>query len=444
MTDWKEQYKEKLIAAEEAVDMVKPGDTVRLPMAATPISLCAALARRRGKVKDIYVAQSNPFPAPGVGWWHEPGWDESFHLSTEYPDLLCRPGLDRKTVELRPIEYTLAKKLRDEGIREDTWSPDFFMVPMAPPNKYGYANFGHWVWYSPQYARAAKTVIAEINEWYPWCFGDTMLPVSEIDYFVETTEAPPPPTMRQPMGAEFDETVKNSAQHAVELIKDGDTIQMGVGEVSMAIGSYLFDRQDLGVHSELITREMLDLYEAGVLTGKYNNVDPGLLVGTCAATFDPTYIEMVSGNPIFSIRSVEYTNDIRVISAHDNMVSINSALSMDLTGQVCSETMGTRIYSASGGATSFMMGSMLSRGGRTCVVMQSTARKGTVSRIVPLLESGSVVTIPRSWVDFVATEYGIVNLQGKTLRQRAEAMMSIAHPDFKAELKKEAQKLFWP
>lgn len=444
MTDWREQYKEKVITVEEAVEMVKPGDTVRFPMAVTPISLGAALARRRGKVKDIYVAQANPFPAPGVGWWQEPGWDESFHLSTEYPDLLCRPGLDMKTVELRPIEYTLAKKLRDEGIREDTWSPDFFMVPMAVPNKYGYANFGHWVWYSPQYARAAKTVIAEINEWYPWCDGDTLLPVPEIDYFVETKEEPPKPAVREPLGEMFDETVKSIAQHAVQVVKDGDTIQMGVGAVSMAIGSYLFDRHDLGVHSELITREMLDLYEAGVLTGKYNNVNPGKLVGTCIVAFDPNYIEMVNGNPIFSVRSVEYTNDIRVISAHDNMVSINSALSVDLTGQVCSETMGTRIYSASGGEISFMMGSMLSRGGRTVVVIQSTARKGAVSRIVPLLGPGSVVTIPRSWVDFVATEHGIVNLQGKTLRQRAEALISIAHPDFRVELREEAQKLFWP
>lgn len=439
---WKENYREKVISAEEAVRLIKPGDYVRFPMAATPLTLISALARRRGQLKDVYIAQPGPQPAPGVGWWDEPGWDDSFHVSTEWPDALCRPGIEMKTVEFRPVEYTLARTLREEGSRPDTWTPDFFMCPVSPPNEQGYCNLGQWVWHSDTYARAARTLIVEVDESWPWCYGDTMLSVSEIDYMVEKVVEAPPPVLRRITDDMLDDKVKTIGQYVAELVPDGSTIQMGVGVVSMAAAHYLFDKHDLGIHSELVTEPMMDLWQAGVITCKRKNVNTGKAVATCLSSMDPNYVAMVNKNPFFEFRSVEYTNDIRVISSHDNMVAINTTLAIDLSGQVASETMGPRFYSASGGQISFMMGSMLSRGGRTIIALPSTARKGTISRIVPILEAGTVVTVPRSWVDFIVTEHGLVNLQGKTLRQRAEALISIAHPDFRAELRREAQKLF--
>jgi 4-hydroxybutyrate CoA-transferase len=441
--DWKEKYREKVLAAEDAVKMVKAGDTVRFPMASVPVTLATALAKRRDELKDVKVFHAGPAPLPGVGWWTEKGWEESFQMATEWPNPVCRPGLDQKIVDLLVTDFSLAPKLREEGLREDVWSPDFFLAPVSPPSKEGLCSLGAIRWYTKEYAMAARSFIAEVDPEIPWVPGDTTIAVSEVDYLVEKTV----PTARPPMrtsAVEIDDISETIGEQIAELIRDGDTIQMGVGVINLAVASLLEQKNDLGIHSEIITEVMVDLVRKGVVTGKRKTVNQGKAVAAGIPIVEPSYRAYVDGNPLFELRSIEYTNNIGVISSHDNMISINNCLTIDLTGQVASETLGRRIYSAIGGQVCFMIGSMLSRGGRTVMALPSTARKGAVSRIVPTLDAGTAVSIPRSWVDFVVTEYGMVNLLAKTQRQRAEALISIAHPDFRGELGREARKLYWP
>ena len=217
---------------------------------------------------------------------------------------------------------------------------------------------------------------------------------------------------------------------------------MGIGAISEAIGLFLTDRNDLGIHSEIMTASHVELVKRGVATGTYKTAHKGKAVA--AMVVGGADLEFVNDNPAFELYSVLYTNSLLTIAAQHHQVAVNSTLSMDLTGQAAAESLGPQMYSGIGGQMTFMMGAMYSPGGRSVMVLPSTARKGTLSRIVPTLEPGSTLTTPRQYADYVVTEFGIVNLQGKTQRQRAEALISIAHPDFQPELKKAARKMFWP
>ena len=440
--DWKETYGDKVLTSNKAVKMVQNGDSVRFPMASVPVSLATALAARKGELKGVRVSHAGPAPLSGIDWWSEKGWEDSFQMVTEWPNPVCRPGLDQNLIDLLITDFTLAGKLREEGIREDLWSPDFYMAPVSPPDEKGLCSLGTIRWYSKEYARAARHFIAEVDPDIPWIPGDSTIPVSEIEYLVEKEL----PTARPPMrtsAVRIDKVSRSIAEQISTLIRDGDTLQMGVGMINLGVAALLEDRNDLGIHSEIITEVMIDLVRKGVVTGRRKNINRGKAVAAAIPIVDPSYLEYLEGNERFELRSIEYTNNIEVISSHENMISINSCLSIDLTGQVASETLGRRIYSAIGGQVCFVIGSIMSPGGRTVMALPSTARKGSLSRIVPVLETGTVVSIPRSWVDFVVTEYGMVNLLGKTQRQRAEALISIAHPDFREELKREARRLFW-
>ncbi len=217
---------------------------------------------------------------------------------------------------------------------------------------------------------------------------------------------------------------------------------MGIGAISEAIGLFLMDRNDLGIHSELMTASHVELVKRGVATGKYKATHKGKAVA--AMVVGGADLEFVDNNPVFELYSVLYTNSLPNIAVQNNQVAVNSTLSIDLTGQVAAESVGPQMYSGIGGQMTFMMGAMYSKGGRSIMVLPATARKGTLSRITPMLAPGSTLTTPRQYTDYVVTEFGIVNLQGKTQRQRAEALISIAHPDFQPELQKAAKKMFWP
>jgi len=240
--------------------------------------------------------------------------------------------------------------------------------------------------------------------------------------------------------------LKDITRHVSELIKDGDTLQIGAGRTTEPlVGLGLLDgKKELGWHSEATPPGIISLVREGVINGKRKTVHPGKVVVTSIGGSGREEMEWVNNNPHFWLVDVAYLEDIRVISAHDNFVAINNALMVDLTGQICAETIGTRQMGAAGGQIPFVFGAWLSNGGRSITVLPSTAQNGTVSRIVPTLPPGTVVTIQRNCADYVVTEYGIAHLKAKTLRQRAEALVAIAHPDFRAELTKEARKRFWP
>jgi 4-hydroxybutyrate CoA-transferase len=289
--------------------------------------------------------------------------------------------------------------------------------------------------------------IAEVNKNLIRTYGDNYVHVSEISYFVEhvsTGRVPGTGTLasRQPKAPE--PYVKRIAENVGQLIRDGDTLQIGIGRTTEPLlrMGMLNGRKDIGWHSEATPPGVIAMVRQGVINGSRKTLNPGKCVVTSIGGGSKEEMEWVNMNPLFLLVDVSYLEDIRVIAAHDNYVAINNALMVDLGGQIASETLGTRLMSQAGGQIPFVFGATMSKGGRSITCLPSTAQGGKVSRIVPTLPQGTVVTIQRNLADYIVTEYGVARIKGKTLRQRAQALINIAHPDFREELKREAKKLF--
>ena len=437
MDAWQHRYKDKLLNAEQAAGLVQSGQLVRLHIGKPPIPILNALAARNGALKDVTLIQCYPLHDHPI--WNEAVYDESFNRIVDYVGAGCREGMKQHYVDFLPLDYPQYAKQAEQG-RTNTWNADVFYGVVSPPDEKGYCSFGSALWYNKDVARAAKRFVAEVDPSFIRTHGDNWIHVSEIDHLVE--ESLPFPLGTPPPPDEEQGTLEVIGEFASTLIRDGDTVQMGIGAISEAIGLFLTDRNDLGIHSEIMTASHVELVKRGVATGKYKTAHAGKAVA--AMVVGGADLEFVHDNPAFELYSVLYTNSLLTIAAQHHQVAVNSTLSMDLTGQAAAESLGPQIYSGIGGQMTFMMGAMYSPGGRSIMVLPSTARKGTLSRIVPTLEPGSTLTTPRQYADYVVTEFGIVNLQGKTQRQRAEALISIAHPDFQPELKNAARKTFWP
>ena len=437
MDAWKHRYKDKLLSAEQAAGLVQSGQLVRLHIGKPPIPILNALAARNGALKDVTLIQCYPLHDHPI--WNEAVYDESFNRIVDYVGAGCREGMKQHYVDFLPLDYPQYAKQAEQG-RTNTWNADVFYGVVSPPDEKGYCSFGSALWYNKDVARAAKCFVAEVDSSFIRTHGDNWIHVSEIDHLVE--ESLPFPVGTPPPPDEEQGTLEVIGEFASTLIRDGDTVQMGIGAISEAIGLFLTDRNDLGIHSEIMTASHVELVKRGVATGTYKTAHKGKAVA--AMVVGGADLEFVHDNPAFELYSVLYTNSLLTIAAQHHQVAVNSTLSMDLTGQAAAESLGPQMYSGIGGQMTFMVGAMYSPGGRSVMVLPSTARKGTLSRIVPTLEPGSTLTTPRQYADYVVTEFGIVNLQGKTQRQRAEALISIAHPDFQPELKKAARKMFWP
>lgn len=437
MDAWQHRYEDKVLSAEQAAGLVQSGQLVRLHIGKPPIPILNALAARNGALKDVTLIQCYPLHDHPI--WNEAVYDESFNRIVDYVGAGCREGMKQHYVDFLPLDYPQYAKQAEQG-RTNTWNADVFYGVVSPPDEKGYCSFGSALWYNKDVARAAKRFVAEVDPSFIRTHGDNWIHVSEIDHLVE--ESLPFPLGTPPPPDEEQGTLEVIGEFASTLIRDGDTVQMGIGAISEAIGLFLTDRNDLGIHSEIMTASHVELVKRGVATGKYKTVHAGKAVA--AMVVGGADLEFVHDNPAFELYSVLYTNSLLTIAAQHHQVAVNSTLSMDLTGQAAAESLGPQMYSGIGGQMTFMMGAMYSPGGRSIMVLPSTARKGTLSRIVPTLEPGSTLTTPRQYADYVVTEFGIVNLQGKTQRQRAEALISIAHPDFQPELKNVARKTFWP
>ena len=281
----------------------------------------------------------------------------------------------------------------------------------------------------------ADTVIFEINDRIPRICGETAVPIEAADYIYEVS-SPLPITPKAPASP----VEKKIAEYVTSLVNDGDCIQLGVGGIPNAVGHGLLGKKDLGIHSEMITSSMGLLMREGVVTNEKKNFNKNRAVGAFAWGDEALY-EYIADNPMVELRRASYVNDPFIIAQNDNMVSINTALQLDLTGQICSESLGSRQFSGTGGASDLAYGAFCSKGGRGIIALTSTAKNGTISKIQPVLPSGSVVSISRNIVDYVVTEYGIAKLKNRSIRQRVEALTGIAHPDFRADLKRQAEKL---
>jgi 4-hydroxybutyrate CoA-transferase len=342
------------------------------------------------------------------------------------------------------LDYVIAPPTRSDQCYWLDRTPDVFLVSISPPNDEGWCSFGMSVWGAPEVAREAKTVIGEVNPRFIRTGGDNRVHISRFATLVEAPEEwkylrrAPPAAEEQEIAAVICSLV------ATEIVQDGDTLQMGTGTISAALAPFLAHRHELGVHSELIFGGIPALVDAGVVTGARKTVHPGKVVGASFGPLTQEEFALVDSDPRYELYCMSHTNDIAVIAAHDNMCVVNNALMVDLTGQINGETIGPQIYSGTGGALAFAIGALHAKNGRSVTVLPSSSvvdgeRR---SRILPMFPQGSAVTVPRGYADIVVTEYGIARLKHKTLRQRIDELIAIAHPDFRAEMRAAALQLY--
>ncbi len=312
---------------------------------------------------------------------------------------------------------------------------DIFVGVASPMDKNGFFTLSASVVYEKDILENAETVILEVNPKAPLTHGDTNVHVREVDNIIEVDYDLPEVFPIEP--SEVEEKI---AQNISELIENGSTLQLGIGGIPDSVARLLLDKRDLGIHTEMLTESMIDLFEAGVITNQKKSLWKGKFVCTFAFGTKRMY-EFIDNNLAVMFFRGRYVNDPYVIAQNEKMVSINTALMVDLTGNVCSEAIGFKHYSGTGGQLDTHRGAVMSKGGKGIIALRSTAKNGTVSTIVPYLPEGSPITVPRQDVDYIVTEYGIAHLRGKSVRERAEELISIAHPDFREWLKEEAKKL---
>jgi acyl-CoA hydrolase len=310
---------------------------------------------------------------------------------------------------------------------------DVAMVMVSPPDEHGFMSLGVETLASKAACRAARTVIVQVNRKMPRVLGDSFIHVSRADAIVEHTEPLPTLTARAPSDEE-----RAIGRHIVGLIDEGATLQMGIGGIPDAVYAALDGPLELGVHTEMISDGCMRAIERGVVTGNKKTLHPGKVIITFALGSEQLY-DFVDNNPLIEAHPVEHVNDPVIVSQNDNLVAINSAIEIDLTGQVCSDSIGSYIFSGFGGQVDFIRGAARSKGGKPIIALPSTAKRGEHTRIVPYLKEGAGVVTSRADVHFVVTEQGVTNLFGKNLRERAEALIGIAHPDFREELERAAK-----
>jgi acyl-CoA hydrolase len=433
--NWREQIGAKLITPEEAVAHIKSGDRITASIAqATPFTLFHALAGRLMEIERVvvnYSAALFAFDLPGLG--------ERYRLESFYLSPIDRKLYHDGMGEFVPVSYYRAGHLPPglEGF-------NVYLMTVSPPDAKGEVNFGDLQIMSKLCARAADLVIAEIDPCSIRVGGDNSMHISEIDYFVERTVGMPEINV-PPVSEEERRTVDTiGALVASELIPDRATLQVGVGSTSGMLMSHLRGHHDLGMQTEIIPIGATHLVRDGVLTGKYKKMFPGLVVGSGFAVGTPReQLEYADGNPTFQLYDFNFTDDIRTIAREDGLISVNNALCVDLTGQVGSESIGHQMYTGTGGQIAFGVGASLA-GGKSIIVLPASAlNAGTrVSRITPSLPPATVFTLPRAFVHYVVTEYGVAKLIGKSLRERARELIAVAHPDFRGELAAEARRMY--
>lgn len=431
MQNFKEMYKDKYVSAAEAVSHIKDNDRVAIGHACgEPSALTKALTARMNELK-------------GVETTHMVGMGESLYCTEEakghirHNSLFVGTKNERTAIKEGRADYTPRYFSQIPALFTDGSLPtDVALVQVSSPDKHGYVSFGVSVDYSYTAAKTAKLKVAQVNKHMPRCHGECFMHLSEFDYLVEA-DIP----LIELKRAELSDVEKKIGANCASLISDGDTLQLGIGALPDAVLLSLKDKKDLGIHSEMFSDGVVELIEAGVITNKCKNFNPGKLVATFLMGSKKLY-DFIDDNPAVYMASSDYTNDPYIIAKNDNLISINSCVAVDFMGQVSSESIGTMQISGVGGQVDFVRGANMSKGGKSIIAMASTAKGGSVSKIVPMLEQGAAVTTGRNDVAYIVTEYGIADLRGKSLRERAKALINIAHPDFKEELTKNFEDRF--
>jgi butyryl-CoA:acetate CoA-transferase len=436
---YRAEYRSKLVTADRAAAMVKSGDYVEFGYCLSKaVAMDMALARRKNDLFDVNVHCSNTLTKVHIAEADPQG--EHFTYSTGH----CSAG-ERPLMGTFGFYVPSSFGQNPEWFRRAYRPVDVVMIQTCPMDKHGYFNFGPSATFLKACCDMAKTVVVEVNEKIPRALGgrEEAIHISAVDYVVDTPEAMV--SYREIPSSPISNVDMKIAEHVVGELEDGSCLQLGIGGMPNAVGKLIAqsDLKDLGIHSELLCDAMLEMHKAGKITGTKKSIDQGKIVYTFALGSKELY-DFIDDNPALAIYPVDYTNNLKIISGNEKAVSINSALEVDLTGQVCSESIGTKHISGSGGQLEFHWGAYMSPGGKAFICMDSIYenKKGeTVSRIKPILTPGGVVTTPRPTVHFLVTEQGKVNLKSKSTWERAEAIISIAHPDFRDELVRQAEKL---
>lgn len=440
--DWKEEYKMKSGSMEDAAKRIQSGDTVGigLGIGACSPDMFHAILDRWEELQDVSINDSVPVrPTKLYDFEFMKNLDGHINYNPSFGMPLTRKINETRFTDFYPEQSS------DLGDRYAKWS-DVFIAMVAPPNSRGYVNLGLTNFYTMQTIREGRAsgklrvAIAEVNDQMPVILGDNWMHVSEFDLFVENSTKIPAVGRTAP-----GEKEKTVGQVVLDLIKDGDNIQMGIGAIPEAVVAGMEGKHDLGVHTEMFPIGLPQLVEKGIVTNTKKSLHKGVTVATFCIG-DTSMYEYVHENPSCAFHPCAYTNNPGFIAQFPNVVAMNMGLLIDFSGQICSEGIGHRMVSGTGGQLDFQIGAYHSKGGRGITLMYSsrTLKDGTLaSSIVPELPLGSPVTVPRHYADYVITEYGVAHLRYKSRRQRAEALINIAHPDLRGELRKSMQKNFY-
>lgn len=427
---WRSDYESKLLTADEAIQVVEHHNRIFLTgNCSVPKTLLDALVRRAPQLNNVEIVQvlalaGDEYAAPHL----------SPHLRIN--SLFISDNV-RQAVNEGRADFTPCLLSEIPGLFRSQRLPlDIAFIQVSPPDEHGYCSLGIEVGITKTAAETARIIIAEVNPMMPRTLGDSFIHASKLHHIVEVNYPLPQIQM-----ASDDVISEQIARHIADLIPDGACLQTGIGAIPSAVLHHLYNHQDLGIHTELFTDNVIDLIEAGVVNCEKKDFHTGKVIAGFMLGTQRLY-DFVHDNPIIELHPTEYVNDPFNIARNDKMVAINSAIEVDLTGQVCADSIGSYFYSGIGGQADFIRGAARSQGGIPIIALPSTARGGLVSRIAPTLKSGAGVTITRNDVHFVVTEYGVADLYGRSIRQRANALIDIAHPDFREALAEEAEKTY--
>ncbi|MCU0662653.1 MAG: 4-hydroxybutyrate CoA-transferase [Myxococcota bacterium] len=427
---WKDHYDSRCLTLEAAAKLIKSGDKIVLGSGCgSPESVIDAILARSKELEDVEMAT---MVSASKGAYSRPEHAGHILHNSYFVAPGTRKAMDEDRCEYTPIFYGSMP----QSFRDGTLPCDVAIISCTPPDKAGNVSLGVSVSFDRAAALAAKTVIAEVTPKMPFTLGDAHMHVSQIDYFVPTER----PMVNLPR-PEIGEIERQIGGQIATLIKDGDCLQLGYGALPDAVLSFLHEKKDLGIHSEMVSDGVMQLVNSGVVTCAKKTLNP-YKITICVAMGSAEFYDWIHYNSMIDMHPVEYTNSPSVIGQNDNMVSINSALTVDLLGQVAADMRGPNQYSGIGGQLDFVRGCRLSKGGRSIIALESTAQKGTVSRLTATLAPGQAVTTSRHDVDYVVTEHGIAHLWGKTVKERARSLIGIAAPQFRDQLYAEFKEVY--
>jgi acetyl-CoA hydrolase len=431
MAAWNTIYDSRIVTAEDAARVIKSGQRLFLTgNCSVPQKVLAALVHHAPQLSNVEICQALTI---GSADYVAPEMEGHLRVNTMFISSNNRKAVNEGRADFTPVLLSEFPLLFKKG-----YLPiDVALIHISPPDEHGFCSLGIEVGLTKSVAESARVVIAEVNQKMPRTLGDSFIHVSRLNYVVPVDYELPELAMGEEGPSDVIEAI---AGHIAELIPDGATMQLGIGAIPDAVLKFLFQKKDLGIHTELFSDGVVDLVEAGVLTNSRKTLHPGKIIAGFIIGTRRLY-EWVDDNPLIELHPTEYVNDPFIIAQNERMVAVNSAIEIDLTGQVCADSIGTRLYSGVGGQLDFMYGASRSKGGVPIIALPSTARN--ISRIVTTLKPGAGVVTTRNHVRYIVTEYCVADLYGKTIRQRAQQLIQISHPEFREQLTREAKDLHY-